>query len=400
MKTILLVACLAGALSAQMKKRTVTDEEVRRVHASAILFDTHNDVPMRTMDGMDFTVRAKDGETDLPRMKEGGMTAQMFAAYVPAAMVEGNRSAHRALEAIDSIKRDIAARAPKDMFFATTADDVVRAKKTGRIAVMIGIEGGHAIQDSLRLLRDFFDLGVRYMTLTHTNTNNWADSEGDVSNASVKHHNGLTPFGKEVVREMNRLGMMVDVAHVADKTFYDVIETSTAPVFSSHSSCRALSSATRNMTDDMLRALAKKQGVININFSCDFLSQAAYDASPSRDPAMRAKLTAMMSEISDLKEREAKMRELTAGAKRVRATLADVVAHINHVVQIAGVNHVGIGSDFDGVSCVPVGLEDVSKWPNLTRALLEEGYSADDVRKILGGNMVRLMKSVELARSR
>jgi membrane dipeptidase len=349
---------------------------------------------------MDFTARAKDGQTDLPRMKEGGMTAQMFAAYVPGAMVQGNHSAERAIEAIDSIKRDIAGRSGNDMFFATTSDDVLKAKKTGKIAAMIGIEGGHAIQDSLRLLRDFYDLGVRYMTLTHTNTNNWADSEGDINNPAVRHHNGLTPFGKQVVREMNRLGMMVDIAHVADKTFYDVLETSSAPVFSSHSSCRALSSATRNLTDDMLRALARKQGIININFSCDFLSQAAYDASPSRNPEMRAKLTAMMSEVTDPEARRQKYLEMTAGTKPVRATLADVVAHINHVVKVAGVNYVGLGSDYDGVSCVPVGLEDVSKWPVLTRALLEEGYSADDVRKIMGGNMVRFMKSVEMARSR
>lgn len=404
MKTLLILACASTAFSAQMtaqmKKRQVTDEEVRRVHASAIVFDTHNDVPMRTLEGMDFVKRAPDGHTDLPRMKDGGMTAQMFAAYVPGAMVQGNRSAHRALEAIDSIKHDIAAQSGADMFFATTSDDVLKAKKSGKIAAMTGIEGGHAIQDSLRLLRDFYELGVRYMTLTHTNTNNWADSEGDINNPAVKHHNGLTPFGKEVVHEMNRLGMMVDIAHVADKTFYDVMETSSAPVFSSHSSCRALASATRNMTDDMIRVLAKKEGIININFSCDFLSQKAYDASPMRNPALRTKLTAMMSEVTDPKERRARMLELTGGTKQVRATLADVVAHINHVVKLAGVNYVGIGSDYDGVGCVPEGLEDVSKWPNLTRALLEEGYSADEVRKILGGNMVRLMKSVERARGK
>jgi len=400
MKKLLVLLCAVSALSAQMKKRQVTDEEVRKVHASAVIFDTHNDVPMRTLGGWDFTARAKDGETDLPRMQQGGMTAQLFAAYVPGAMVTGNRSAHHALEAIDSIKHDIARRAGPGMFFAYTSDDVIKAKKTGQIAAMIGIEGGHAIEDSLRLLRDFYELGVRYMTLTHTNTNNWADSEGDINNPAVKHHNGLTPFGKEVVREMNRIGMMVDISHVADKTFYDVIATSTAPVFASHSSCRALASATRNMTDDMIRALATKQGVINLNFSCDFLSQKSFDASPTRNPELRAKLTAMMSEVADPKERQAKMQAMTAGVKPVRATLADVVAHINHVVKLVGVSHVGIGSDFDGVSCVPIGLEDVSKWPNLTRALLEEGYSADDVRQILGGNMFRFLRSVELARGK
>ncbi len=400
MHKLFFLLCAVSALSGQMKKREVTDEEVRKVHASAIIFDTHNDVPMRTLGGWDFTARANDGETDLPRMRQGGMTAQLFAAYVPGAMVEGNRSAHHALEAIDSIKHDIARRSGPNVFFAYTSADVLKAKKTGKIAAMIGIEGGHAIEDSLRVLRDFYELGVRYMTLTHTNTNNWADSEGDMNNPSVKHHNGLTPFGKDVVREMNRIGMMVDISHVADKTFYDVIETSTAPVFASHSSCRALSSATRNMTDDMIRALARKQGVINLNFSCDFLSQKSFDASPTRNPELRARMTAMMSEVADPKERQARIRQLTAGAKPVRATLADVVAHINHVAKSVGVDFVGIGSDFDGVSCVPAGLEDVSQWPNLTRALLEEGYSTGEVHKILGGNMVRFMKSVELARGK
>ena len=396
---LLMTAALAG-IAQPAAKRTVTDAEVRKVHAAAVVFDTHNDYPMFTVDGVDFLARRKEGHTDLPRMKEGGMTAQIFAAYVAPTYVQGNRSAHRALEMIDSIKRDIVAKAPGDTVFATTADEIIAAKKKGKIAILVGIEGGHAIQDSLRLLRDYYELGVRYMTLTHTNTNNWADSEGDVMLATVKHHNGLTDFGKQVIGEMNRLGMMVDVAHVADKTFWDVLEVSKAPIFSSHSSCRALSSVTRNMTDEMIVALAKKGGQININFSCDFLSQKAADASPMRNPEIRKKMTELMSTVTDPAERRAKFRELTGGMKQVRATTGDVIAHINHVVKLVGIDHVGIGSDFDGIGCTPEGLDDASKWPNLTRALLEEGYSEKDVHKILGGNMLRFMKSVEMARGR
>lgn len=402
MRTIIL--CTVGltfgsglVFSQARQKRTVSDDEVRKVHASAIVFDTHNDYPMRTIDGVKFAERSTEGHTDLVRMKEGGMTAQFFAAYVAPNYAPQKQSAHRALEGIDSIKRDIVGATPGDTVFATTADEIVRAKKAGKIAILIGIEGGHAIEDSLRLLRAFYDQGVRYMTLTHTNTNGWADSEGDINNPQVKHHNGLTDFGKQVIREMNRLGMMVDVAHVADKTFWDVLETSAAPIFSSHSSCRALANVGRNMTDDMIKALAKKGGQININFSCDFLSQAAADASPMRNPEMRAKLMAILGEVKDPQERRAKMKQLMAemNVKQVRAKLSDVVAHINHVVKLVGVDHVGIGSDYDGIGCTPEGLDDSSKWPNLTRALLEEGYTADEVRKILGGNMLRFMKSVE-----
>jgi len=400
MRTALIFLTAALATAQPPAQRIVTEAEVRRVHAAAIVFDTHNDYPMLTVDGVDFLQRRGEGHTDLPRMKEGGMTAQIFAAYVAPTYVQGNRSAHRALEMIDSIKRDIVGKSPGETFFATSADEVLEAKKKGKIAIMVGIEGGHAIQDSLRLLRAFYDQGVRYMTLTHTNTNNWADSEGDMSRADVKHHNGLTDFGKQVIREMNRLGMMVDVAHVADKTFWDVLETSTAPIFSSHSSCRAISNVTRNMTDEMIVAMAKKGGQININFSCDFLSQKAADSSPMRNPEIRKKMTEIMAAVQDPAERRAKMRELTKGMKMERATMADVVAHINHVVKLVGVDRVGIGSDFDGIGCTPEGLDDSSKWMNLTRALLEAGYAPKDIHKILGGNMIRFMKSVEAARGR
>jgi membrane dipeptidase len=231
------------------------------------------------------------------------------------------------------------------------------------------------------------------MTLTHTNTNSWADSSGDMLDKSVAHHNGLTDLGRQVVQEMNRVGMIVDISHVADKTFWDALETSKAPIFASHSSCRALCNVPRNMTDEMIAALAKKHGVIQINFNCGFLTQSAADGESYADAREKYK-----NDQEKLRAELAELRKKTRES-RVRATLADVVAHIDHAVKIAGIDGVGIGSDFDGVTCTPEGLDDVSKFPNLTRALLEKGYTAADIRKIYGGNTLRLLHDVEKARS-
>jgi membrane dipeptidase len=260
----------------------------------------------------------------------------------------------------------------------------------------MGIEGGHAIEDSLRLLRDYYALGVRYMTLTHFNTNNWADAQGDIDDPKVVHHNGLTPFGKQVVLEMNRLGMMVDISHTADPTFYAAIATSTAPIIASHSSCRAISSNTRNMTDDMIRAIAKNGGTMQINFDCGYLSQRYDDASKPLMAELRPKMAEAMK-IADPAAREAAMEKLFAesGGKLPPATLADVVAQIDHAVKIGGIDHVGIGTDFDGVACVPTELNSYNKFPALTRALLEKGYSAAEIKKIYGGNLLRVMRAVE-----
>lgn len=398
---------LFAVAAAFSQARTVTDAEVMRVHKSVLLIDTHNDVTTKTVAGFDIGQRATTGDTDIsrghtdiPRMREGGLGAQFFAVYVAASYVEGNHSANRALQMVDTVQHDIVGRYPDTFQLCYTADDIEAAHKRGKIAALMGIEGGHAIEDSLRLLRDFYLLGIRYITLTHGNTNNWADAAGDANSPGVKHHDGLTNFGKDVVREMNRLGIMVDVSHVADKTFWDALEVSSAPVFASHSSCRALSNVPRNMTDEMIQALAKKGGVIQICFSCDFLSQKAADAAAQNNQALQEKIR-QQTEGRSLtpEERRELMRKLReeVGIKPVRATLDDVVAHIDHVVKIAGVDYVGIGGDFDGVGCVPEGLDDVSKFPNLTRALLEKGYTASDIRKIYGGNLLRVMRVVEKA---
>ena len=380
MKSLAALLAFALALSGQqLKPRTVSADEVKKVHASAILIDTHNDVTSRTVDGFDIGKSATDGHTDIPRMRAGGLGAQFFAVYVGGAYTTGNHSANRAMQMIDTVRHDIVGRYPETFEFAATAEAIEQAHKKGKIAALMGIEGGHAIEDSLRLLRNFYALGIRYMTLTHSNTNNWADSSGDVTRPPGKAA-GLTDFGKKVVLEMNRLGMMVDISHVSDKTFWDALETSRAPIFASHSSARALSNIPRNMTDEMIAALGKKGGVVQINFGCEFLSQKSADAS------------------SKLRERMggARMAAGAAPAKNaVPATLEDAIAHIEHVIKLAGVDAVGLGGDYDGVGCVPTGLEDVSKYPAITRALLEKGYPAADVRKILGGNLLRVMRAVE-----
>jgi membrane dipeptidase len=347
----------------QPRTRPVTQAEVDRITRSAILIDTHDDVTSKTVTGYDIAKPNTTGQTDLPRMK-GFLGAEFFAVYVDASYVNGNHSANRALQMIDTVKTDIIAAHPNDLVFATTAADIERAHREHKIAALMGIEGGHAIEDSLRLLRDYYTLGVRYMTLTHFNTNNWADSQGDIDDPKVTHHNGLTPFGVEVVHEMNRLGMMVDISHTADATFYAAIKASSAPIIASHSSCRAISSNTRNMTDDMIRALAANGGTMQINFDCGYLSQRYDDASKP-----------LMAELPP--------------------TLADVVAQIDHAVKIGGIDHVGIGTDFDGVACVPPELSSYDKFPALTRALLEKGYTAADIKKIYGGNLLRVMRAVE-----
>jgi membrane dipeptidase len=394
-------AAVAATLFAQApgrQKRTVTDAEVIEVHRSAILIDTHNDVTSATVAGLDLGKPNTDHMTDIPRMKKGGMGGQFFAVFVSAAFVEGNHAANRTLQMIDTVKHDIVERYPGDFLLATTAADVRRAHREGKMAALLGIEGGHAIEDSLRLLRRYYDEGVRYMTLTHSNSNHWADSSGDPN--QPKH--GLSDFGKDVVREMNRLGMMVDISHVADTTFWAALETSRAPLIASHSSCRAISPAPRNMTDEMIVALAKKGGVVQINFSCDFLSPETFRANAAIADKARAIRDSLIPKYANdpngLRKAMQEARQQIGAGDSPRATLADVVKHINRVVALAGVDAVGLGSDFDGIGCAPVDLDSVDKWPNLTRALLEEGYTAGEIRKIYGENILRVMEAVERTR--
>jgi membrane dipeptidase len=376
---------------------TVDDTKLReramKLHSEAIVIDTHNDITSAITDrGFDMGARDTSGrnQTDIPRMKEGGLDADFFAIYVAASYARNGGSARRAMDMIDGVYEQ-ARRHPESLEMGFTADDIRRIHKNGKIAALMGIEGGHAIEDSLSALRQFYKLGVRYMTLTHSNTNNWADSSGDVSNPNVKHHNGLTDFGREVVREMNRLGMMVDISHVADKTFWDAIETSQAPVIASHSSARALTDVPRNMTDDMLKAVAKKGGVVMVNFVKGFVNTKAVKPSPET----QAKIDEIRNQYSgDQATMREKLRELQGPPPSV--TLDMLIDHFVHIAKVAGVDHVGIGSDFDGVGGqLPEGMEEISKLPAITYELLKRGYSEADVKKVLGENFLRTMAEVE-----
>jgi membrane dipeptidase len=299
---------------------------------------------------------------------------------------------------IDTVRHDIIGRYPNDFMLATSAKDIEEAGRRGKIAALMGIEGGHAIENNLRLLRDYYDLGIRYMTLTHSNTNDWADSSGDVTDPNIRHHNGLTALGKDIIGEMNRLGMMVDISHVADKTFWDALEVSKAPIFASHSSCRALTKHARNMTDEMIVALAKTGGVVNVIFYPEHIEPGYSEKKKKVD----AEIAAEVQRASDAEPGDAAHKKLARD--RVRAqeylkrlppvSVSRIADHIDHIVKLVGIDHVGIGSDFDGVQVVPADLKSVADLPNLTKELLKRGYSESDIDKILGENMLRVMEEV------
>lgn len=378
----LLLGAQADGLSARAKQ----------VHRRALVVDTHADTTQKLLfeDGYDFASRHDTGHLDLPRMREGGLDAVFFSIYMPSS-VGGPEAVKRALRLIDSV-RETVRQHPRDLVLARTAAEVRRAHRQGRIAALMGMEGGHMIADDLRVLRMYAALGVRYLTLTHSRNNNWADSSTD-----TPQHDGLTDFGKDVVRELNRLGVMVDVSHVSDKTFSDALAVSRAPLLASHSSCRALCNAPRNLSDEMLAALARKGGLIQITFVDSFLSQELRDA----QRAIRAEREAREREIeARYADNEAKKLEAWDQLNReYRARLPQVgwekiLDHIDHAVKVAGVDHVGLGSDFDGAT-MPLGMEDCAQLPKITAGLLGRGYSERDVMKILGGNLLRVMEEAE-----
>jgi membrane dipeptidase len=293
-----------------------------------------------------------------------------------------------------------AAHHPDRMMMAFSVADIERAHKEHKLAALMGIEGGHSIENDMHLLRDYYRLGVRYMTLSWSNTNEWADSSGDINDPKVEHHNGLTDFGKQVVLEMNRLGMMVDISHVADKTFWDAIATTKAPVIASHSSARALTSAPRNMTDEMLQAVAKNGGVVQVNFFNGFIDEDFLKASAAQAKDKAAAVDAYMAqrkaEGKPVNYIEVDRIEREWMAKIPRPPLKSLIDHIDHIAKVAGVDHVGLGSDFDGVSgATPQGIDSAADLPKITQALLDRGYSAADIKKILGGNLLRVFGEVE-----
>jgi len=364
-----------------------------QIHRRAIVIDTHNDVttPM-TNDDYDLSgTPPAPYRTSIERMKKGGLTAEFFSLYVKPWYVEHGGSARRTLDMIDSVYRAVE-RHPRDLMIATTVADIRRAKRQGKIAALMGIEGGHAIEDSLATLREFHRLGVRYMTLTWNNTNNWADA-----GRGEKKHNGLSDFGKEVVREMNRLGMLIDVSHVSDETMSDTLDVSKAPIIASHSSARALSNVPRNIPDDLLRRIAKNGGVVQVNFYSVFVDTATVSPqSAERDRRIKAQQDAIDEKYKDDPERRAEESDkLEAANPLPPLPISKLIDHIDHIVKIAGIDHVGIGADFDGANDMPEGAQDVSMLPNITYELLKRGYSERDIRKILGENLLRVMAEAE-----
>jgi len=363
------------------------------IHRRAIVIDTHNDVttPM-TNDDFDLGgTPPTPYRTNIERMKKGGMTAEFFSLYIKPWYVTHGGAARRTLDMIDSVYRAVE-RHPSDLMFATTAADIRRAKAQNKIACLMGIEGGHAIENSLPTLREFYRLGVRYMTLTWNNTNDWADA-----GRGEKKHNGLSDFGKDVVREMNRLGMLVDVSHVSDKTMSDALDVSKAPIFASHSSARALSNVPRNIPDDLLRRIAKNGGVVQVNFYSVFVDTVTVSPqSAERDQRLKAQQDALNEKYKDDPERLGEEGDkLEAANPLPPLPISKLIDHIDHIVKVAGIDHVGIGADFEGANDFPEGARDVSMLPNITYELLKRGYSEQDIRKILGENFLRVFAQVE-----
>lgn len=359
----------------------------KQLHNKSIGVDSHIDTLQWVIyHNADLGKRHDVYHVDIPRLFEGGMRNPYFAIYVPT-YYAGSEAIRKTLQLRDAMQR-VLDTYPSKIELALNASDVVRIQKAGKIAAVLTIESGHAIADDLSVLRMYHRLGVRSMTLSHFRNNNWADSSTD-----KPRHNGLTDFGKEVVREMNRLGMIVDISHVSDKAFYDAMAVTTKPVIASHSSCRAISDLPRNMTDDMIRAVAKNGGVVGINFGGGFLHPK--DAERYRNRINTSAGLEPNLKGADLDEFARK--EFIAGYLKMEPTassLDDVVKHVDHIVKIAGIDHVGIGSDYDGIGSVPKGLEDISKMPALTAALLKKGYTESDILKILGGNHLRVLRVV------
>lgn len=402
LRRLIIVLCLCGLAWAQTDAGPQVSARARKLHDSSIVIDTHADTTQRFLD-TNFDIGSTDpkdiGNISLDKARAGNLGAEFFSIWVDPGTTEPANYSKRAFDLIDSVY-DQAQRHPDRMMMALTTADIERAHKEHKFAALMGIEGGHAIEDDLHLLRDYYRLGVRYMTLSWSNTNNWADSSGDIDDPKVQHHNGLTDFGKQVVLEMNRLGMMVDISHVADKTFWDAIAVTKAPLIASHSSARALSDALRNMTDDMLKAIAKNNGVVMVNFFSGFDDQNFWNAAKAQQKEEAAAVEAYIAQQQAAGKKpewidtEAIDREYMA--KIPRPPFKSLIDNIDHIAKVAGIDHVGLGSDFDGVSgALPAGMNSAADLPKITQALLDRGYNDQDIRKVLGGNLLRVMGEVE-----
>lgn len=385
-------ALTAADIAQPARKPIVVSDEALKLHRQCIVIDGHNDLPwtMRTkagssFDQADIAGSLPDFNTDIPRLRKGGVGAQFWSVYVPAETAKSKTAAHDVMEQIDLVYR-MCRRYPETFEIALTADDIVRIHKQGKIASLIGMEGGHAIENSLGLLRMFHNLGARYMTLTHSDTLDWADASTDEAKSD-----GLSPFGEEVVHTMNELGMLVDISHVSVETMKDAIRISKAPVIASHSSAYAIAEHPRNVPDDVLVLIKDTGGVVMVNYFSGFVV-----------PESAKKMKGMFAAGRELRAKYPDDAEFRKAMEQWRkenpiepGTIHTVVDHIDHIVKVAGVDHVGLGSDYDGVTMLPDQLEDVSTYPRITQALLDRGYSHDDIRKILGENVLRVMWQAE-----
>lgn len=391
-----LLAVPAGVLAdTPTRKPVVLTDEARAIHAEALLVDGHNDLPWQLREkgslsflNLDISRDQKNLQTDIPRLRKGNVGAQLWAAFVPVDTIKQGTSVKLTLEQIDVIHRMVKTY-PDTFEFARTASDIERIRKKGKIASLIGVEGGHSIDNSLGVLRTFYDLGVRYMTLTHTQTLDWADAATDKPKS-----NGLSKFGEDVVGEMNRLGMMVDLSHVSPETMKHAIRISKAPVIFSHSSARALADHVRNVPDDVLEMMPKNGGLVMVNFYSGFIVP---EAARLRKDMFKVATEFEQKFPNDIAKQREAMSEWRRAHPIPKGTIHDLVDHIEHLVKKAGIDHVGIGSDYDGVDSVPEQLEDVSTYPLITQELLNRGYKKDQILKILGGNFLRVMKAVEAA---
>ena len=398
-KNLSCVICLLLLFSSVVTAQTSEPRDEKlwqralQIHRRAIVIDTHNDVttPM-TNDYFDLNgTPPTPYRTNIERMQKGGLTAEFFSLYIRPWYVEHGGSVRRTLDMIDSVYRAVE-RNPRHLMIATSVADIRRAKRLNKIACLMGIEGGHAIEDSLPTLREFYRLGVRYMTLTWNNTNNWADA-----GRGEKKYNGVNDFGREVILEMNRLGMLVDVSHVSDDTMSDALDISKAPIIASHSSARALSNVPRNIPDDLLKRIAKNGGVVQVNFYSGFVDTATVTPQDqARNARLKAQQDALNAKYKNDPERLAEESDKLEQANPLPPLpISKLIDHFDHIVKVAGIDHVGIGADFDGANDMPEGAQDVSMLPNITYELLKRGYTERDIRKVLGENLLRVMAQAE-----